>query len=134
MRRLLLVTVLVSLILIQSAYALILEGDEPIEPITPKITPIINKGAPLDDTPLFVKNMTVVPIKQEFLLKDGNILNTFLKIIGVEIEVENVTVKYGDQVLAILPPETKFENLQVHDYCLNRYQFGTEDFYSCEVE
>lgn len=105
--------------------------------------PVINTVAGLGDIQLdiipagvqspFAINNTIVPIS--FYYEDKSIPDILTRIIGIGVNNKvNMTVKRGDTVLAILPPGTKFEKIVSHEYCLNRYSYGTEEWYSCEVE
>jgi hypothetical protein len=53
------------------------------------------------------------------------------QMVGLEDKVEAVSVVYGEDVLAIIPTDSKFVDVPVTEKCLE-LQYGTDDWYKCE--
>jgi len=86
----------------------------------------------------FSSKSSVVYIEKE---TTTNIITTFLNagksMLGmeqepVEVKKTTVVVQIDGNAVAEIPKGSKFEGMEVHDYCL-LYQYGTDNWYNCEV-
>jgi hypothetical protein len=142
MKRLLAILLLCGLLAIP-AMAMVIE--EPKEgKITESPTIIIPKETILPEE-------TILPIlsNKEIFLKAPvqytekttllkRITMVFDEIIGLKpIEettpITGVDVVLDDQVIAIIPTDSKFNGIEPHEYCLE-YQYGTTRWFNCEQE
>jgi hypothetical protein len=81
----------------------------------------------------------VVPV--EYTDKQTIIEKTIYKIeklVGLQAEVteeeiNEIAVKQDGIIIAIIPPGSKFNGVEVHKICL-AYQYGTDNWYNCEME
>jgi hypothetical protein len=143
------IVILLVCLLVLPAMAMIIE--EPTEgKITESPTIIIPKETILPEDTL-VTNRTPLPIllNRELFKKTAiqyNEKTTLLKkitmkfdeILGLKpveesVEVLGVDVVVDDMVVAIIPTDSKFNGVQVHEYCLE-YQYGTTQWFNCEQE
>jgi uncharacterized membrane protein len=65
------------------------------------------------------------------------IITTFTEFVGLERETiseskEEVDVKINGIIIAIIPVNSKFNGMEIHDVCLPK-QYGTDGWYDCEV-
>ena len=99
------------------------------------LDPILNKDVPVFiETPLPV---IVDVIYTEKLTRTTTIIDTFLELIGwkqtsVEIIKNEITVEIDGMVVGIIPNDSKFAGMEIHDICIP-HQYGTDLWYGCEV-
>jgi hypothetical protein len=69
-----------------------------------------------------------------------SIITTLSKLIGLNQDTINdpltqpmINVEVDNQVIAIISPDSKFNGMDIHEYCL-AYQYGTTRWYNCEQE
>jgi len=100
------------------------------------LDPILNKDVPVFiETPLPV---LVDVVYTEKLTKTTTIIDVFLELIGwkqtsVEVVKSEITVEISGATVAIIPNDSPFRDMNVHEYCL-RYQYGTKNWRECELE
>jgi hypothetical protein len=63
---------------------------------------------------------------------DGDIIEAIKALFGFEIQENYIEVTIDDQVIARIPEDSKYADLVIHNSCLV-YQYGTRDWYNCEV-
>jgi hypothetical protein len=83
--------------------------------------------------PIFNKK-TVVYAEETSLIQ--KMVTTFSDLLGlkrdiVEEQQTTINVEIDNAIIAIIPQESKFNGLEIHDYCM-RYQYGTTNWYECE--
>ena len=104
--------------------------------IAGELDPIINKDIPVfDEKPLPV---IVDVVYTEKITKTTTIIDTFLELIGwksetVEVVKNEITVEIGGATVATIPNNSKFNGMEIHEYCI-RYQYGTTNWFNCEQE
>jgi hypothetical protein len=125
MKRLFLVLI-AALLFVQCAYALEIPilGIKIFEPAEPA-EPIINEAAPVIVEP-------TLEIQKGF--ENESIVDTVSRTIGFSKEKRNITITHFGTVLAIIPEDSPFANIKVHESCLTpTQQYGTWEWYNCEV-
>lgn len=43
-------------------------------------------------------------------------------------------VLVNDKIVAVIPPTSKFIGVTAHEYCVVIYQYGTDQWYDCEIK
>ena len=94
-----------------------------------------------EDTPVFIEKplpVLVDVVYTEKLTKTTTIIDVFLELIGwkqtsVEVVKNEITVEISGATVAIIPNDSPFRDMNVHEYCL-RYQYGTKNWRECELE
>jgi len=87
--------------------------------------PIGNKPALIDDTPLQIEYKPI-----DFSKDIIEAIGTFLGLIDKGIPP--VAVMSEDTMLAVIPPNSKFVDMDVHGYCVGQFQYGTDFWVQCE--
>ena len=99
------------------------------------LDPIINK-----DVPIFIEKplpyVTLVVSYTERTTITKFIVDIFSEIFGWEQEItetvkNEITVDVAGDVVAVIPNNSPFRDMKVHEYCL-RYQYGTKNWRVCE--
>lgn len=107
-------------------------GEEPDDgkiTISPTIKPVETISPVFKIAPITYSDKSTVIEKTVY---------TFEKLLGLQSEVteetiNEINVKHDGIVIAIIPLDSKFNGIEVHEYCL-AYQYGTENWYDCEQE
>jgi len=125
----------------------------PIETIDPKITieptetetivPIETKPIDPIETIIIIEE----PMERELEIKQIQytekvtlvdiIITKFTELIGLEQETiteekQEIDVEMDGIIIAIIPRESKFKDMEIHEICLG-YQYGTDNWYNCEM-
>jgi hypothetical protein len=125
MKRLFIVLI-AALLFVQCAYAFEIPilGIKIFEPAD-SAEPIINEAAPVIVEP-------TLEIQKGF--ENESIVDTVSRTIGFSKEKRNITITRNGQLLAVIPEDSPFANIAIHDSCLTPVQpYGTIDWYNCEV-
>jgi hypothetical protein len=125
MKRLFIVLI-AALLFVQCAYAFEIPiiGIKIFEPAEPA-EPILNEAAPVIVEP-------TLEIQKSFA--NESIVDTVSRTIGFSKEKRNITITNFGTVLAIIPEDSPFANIRIHESCLSPVQqYGTMDWYNCEV-
>jgi hypothetical protein len=135
--------ILLVCLLVLPAMAMVIE--EPTEgKITESPTIIIPKETILpEDTllpiipnrELFKKTAIQYNEKTTLLKKITMVFDEILGLTPVEdtTAITDVDVVVDDMTIAILPTDSKYNGIEVHEYCLE-YQYGTTNWFNCEQE
>jgi hypothetical protein len=112
-----------ALLFVQSAYALTIPFTD-IKILEPA-DPILNESNPVLVEP-------TLEIQKGFA--NESIVDTVSRTIGFSKEKRNITISRNGQLLAIIPEDSPFANIQIHESCLTPVQqYGSDQWYACEV-
>jgi hypothetical protein len=148
MKRLLILLLICGLLILPTMAMIVEEPKEgkitePPTLIIPKETILPEETLVMNETPLPIllnrelfKKTAIQYNEKTTLLK--KITMKFDEILGLKpveesVEVLGVDVVVDDMVVAIIPTDSKFNGVQVHEYCLE-YQYGTTRWFNCEQE
>lgn len=96
------------------------------------VTPIGNKGTVVIED----RSIPISPVKADVRYQVVEVFSSDLakaarQLIGLEPKENKVSVVYGERILAIIPPESKFVDVPVTNECL-KFQYGTDNWFTCE--
>ena len=64
---------------------------------------------------------------------DNGIIAAIKALFGIDVAPNYIEVTINDQITAQIPEDSPYVNLTIHDSCLGNFQYGTRDWYECEV-
>jgi hypothetical protein len=115
----------------------------PTDTILPEQTILPGHLFPKDQPPLpiipnrelFKKKAIQYSEKTTLLKKITMVVGKGLGLTPVEETVSStdIDVVVDDQTIAIIPTDSPYNGIDVHEYCLE-YQYGTTNWYNCEQE
>jgi hypothetical protein len=107
----------------------------PAKETNPTIEPIVPEKTILSNRELFKKTIIQYSERTTLLKKITLVFDKLIGLTPVEetTEVLTVDVVVDDQTVASIQPDSKFNGIEPHSYCLE-YQYGTTNWYNCEQE
>ena len=88
-----------------------------------------NKGADIGDQPLDVQ------IEQKSISDSPELFFLIKSIIGIaDPDESQLIISRGDDLLGIIPGSSKFAGVSPHIYCVDQFQYGTDNWFRCEQE
>ena len=64
---------------------------------------------------------------------DSDIIASLLALFGIEVAPNYIEVTINDQIVAQIPEDSPYVNITIHESCLGNFQYGTRDWFNCEV-
>lgn len=64
---------------------------------------------------------------------DNAVIAAIKALFGIEMAPDYIEVTINDMIVAQIPENSPYANITIHESCLGNFQYGTRDWYGCEV-
>ena len=100
-------------------------------PVTAMMVPVFPTNPMIRHTVTAIsKENTTVDFEYATVQAD-NIITAALEFLNIVPASTDISVKIGNDIVAIIPEDSKFKDVIVHDSCLS-FGYGTDMWYACE--
>lgn len=64
---------------------------------------------------------------------DNGVIAAIKALFGIDVAPNYIEVTINDQIVAQIPEDSPYVNITIHEACLGNFQYGTRDWFNCEV-